>query len=106
MGLTFKENCPDIRNTRVVDIINELDQYNCNVDVFDPWVDVEEAQSEYGVLPIQEPQKNFYEAIILAVAHDEIKDLGAKKIREYGKKHHFLYDLKCLFSAEQTDLRL
>ena len=106
MGLAFKENCPDLRNTRVVDIIHELKQYNCNVDVFDPWIDVEKAQHEYGLMPIQQPQKNRYDAIILAVAHDGIKELGAEKIREYGKNHHLLYDLKYLFSAEQTDLRL
>jgi len=106
MGLTFKENCPDLRNTRVIDIVNELEQYNCYVDVFDPWVNVEEAQCEYGVLPIQELQKNRYDAILLAVAHDEFKELGSEKIREYGKKNHLLYDLKYLFSAEQSDLRL
>ncbi len=106
MGLAFKEDCPDLRNTRVVDIINELEQYNCNVDVFDPWVDVEEAHHEYGLLPIKEPQENRYDAIVLAVAHDEIKKLGAKKIRGYGKNNHLLYDLKYLFSAEETDLRL
>jgi len=106
MGLAFKENCPDLRNTRVVDIIHELKQYNCNVDVFDPWIDVEKAQHEYGLMPIQQPQKNRYDAIILAVAHDVIKELGAEKIREYGKHYHLLYDLKYLFSAEQTDLRL
>lgn len=106
MGLTFKENCPDLRNTRVVDIINELETYYCRVDVFDPWVDAEEAENEYGVLTIQEPQKNKYDAMILAVAHDQIKELGAKKIRQYGKNRHLLYDLKYLFSAEETDLRL
>ena len=106
MGLTFKENCPDVRNTLVIDMINELAQYGCNVEVFDPWVDVEEAQSECGVLPIEEPEKNKYDAIIMAVAHDEIKELGYEKIREYGKNPHLLYDLKYLFGAEHTDLRL
>lgn len=106
MGLTFKENCPDLRNTRVVDIIYELGKYNCNVDVYDPWVDSDEARQEYGVSPIREPQKDRYDAIILTVAHDEFIGLGAKKIREHGRKDHLLYDLKYLFPAEQTDLRL
>lgn len=106
MGLTFKENCPDLRNTRVVDIIYELGKYNCNVDVYDPWVDYDEARQEYGVSPIREPQKDRYDAIILTVAHDEFIGLGAKKIREHGRKDHLLYDLKYLFPAEQTDLRL
>lgn len=106
MGLTFKENCPDLRNTRVIDITRELIEHKCNVDVLDPWVDSEEVQRKYGKELIQEPQKDKYDVIILAVAHNEIKEMGIKKIRQYGKRHHLIYDLKYLFPAEQTDLRL
>ena len=106
MGLTFKENCPDLRNTRVVDIINELAEYNIQVDVYDPWVAVEEAWHEYGITPITEPAINAYDGIVLAVAHSEFRALGAENIRQYGKAKHVLYDLKYLLSAEEADLRL
>ena len=106
MGLTFKENCPDLRNTRVVDIINELAEYNIQVDVYDPWVAVEEARHEYGITPITEPAINAYDGIVLAVAHNEFRALGAENIRQYGKAKHILYDLKYLLSAEEADLRL
>ncbi|MFI8608344.1 Vi polysaccharide biosynthesis UDP-N-acetylglucosamine C-6 dehydrogenase TviB [Pseudomonas sp. NPDC077649] len=106
MGLTFKENCPDLRNTKVVDIIRELADYNIEVDVYDPWVSVEEAQNEYGITPIIEPAVNTYDGIILAVAHNEFCALGAKNIRKHGKVDHVLYDLKYLLSAEESDLRL
>lgn len=106
MGLTFKENCPDLRNTKVVDIARELAEYNIQVDVYDPWVSVEEAQHEYGITPIVEPAVNTYDGIILAVAHNEFRALGAKNIRMYGKGEHVLYDLKYLLSAAESDLRL
>ncbi|WP_312678767.1 Vi polysaccharide biosynthesis UDP-N-acetylglucosamine C-6 dehydrogenase TviB [Stutzerimonas nitrititolerans] len=106
MGLTFKENCPDLRNTRVVDIISELAEYNIQVDVYDPWVAVEEARHEYGITPITEPAINAYDGIVLAVAHNEFRALGAENIRQYGKAKHILYDLKYLLSAEEADLRL
>jgi len=106
MGLTFKENCPDLRNTRVVDIVSELAEYNIQVDVYDPWVAVEEAQHEYGITPITEPAINAYDGIVLAVAHNEFRALGAENIRQYGKAKHILYDLKYLLSAEEADLRL
>jgi UDP-N-acetyl-D-galactosamine dehydrogenase len=106
MGLTFKENCPDLRNTRVVDIVSELAEYNIQVDVYDPWVTVEEAKLEYGITPIPEPGINAYDGIVLAVAHDEFRALGAESIRQYGKTEHILYDLKYLLSAEEADLRL
>lgn len=106
MGLTFKENCPDLRNTRVVDIVSELAEYNIQVDVYDPWVAVEEAQHEYGITPITEPAINAYDGIVLAVAHNEFRALGAENIRQYGKVKHILYDLKYLLSAEEADLRL
>ena len=106
MGLTFKENCPDLRNTRVVDIVSELAEYNIQVDVYDPWVAVEEAQHEYGITPITEPAINAYDGIVLAVAHNEFRALGAENIRQYGKAKHILYDLKYLLRAEEVDLRL
>lgn len=106
MGLTFKENCPDLRNTKVVDIIKELQEYNIVVDVYDPWVCVVEAKHEYGITPTQEPAHGQYDAVILTVAHQQFKDLGVEKIRSFGKAEHVLYDLKYLLPAEQSDLRL
>lgn len=106
MGLTFKENCPDLRNTRVIDIIKELREYNVQVDVYDPWVSAEEAQHEYGITPVIEPDINAYSGIILAVAHNEFRSMGVENIRKLGKAEHVLYDLKYLLSAEESDLRL
>ena len=106
MGLTFKENCPDLRNTRAVDIVSELAEYNIQVDVYDPWIAVDEARHEYGITPITEPAIDAYDGIVLAVAHNEFRALGAKNIRQYGKAKHILYDLKYLLSAEEADLRL
>ncbi len=106
MGLTFKENCPDLRNTRVVDIIAELKDYNCDVDVYDPWVSVEEAQHEYGITPISTAHNGIYDAIVLAVAHHQFKDMGAAAIRALGKPTAVLYDLKYVLSAQESDLRL
>lgn len=106
MGLTFKENCPDIRNTRIVDIVKELGEYNIKVDVYDPWVDVEEAQHEYGITPVSQPEVGAYDGVILGVAHKQFAEMGIEAIRALGKPQHVLYDLKYLFSAEQTDIRL
>lgn len=106
MGLTFKENCPDLRNTRVVDIVKELKDYNCVVDVYDPWVDATEAQHEYGIVPIASPDVGHYDAIILAVAHREFKDMGAAAIRALGKSNAVLYDLKYVLDPQESDLRL
>lgn len=106
MGLTFKENCPDLRNTRVVDIVAELKDYNCNVDVYDPWVSAEEAQDEYGITPIAAPNVDCYDAIIIAVAHQRFKEMGAVAIRALGKSTSVLYDLKYLLTAQEVDLRL
>ena len=106
MGLTFKENCPDLRNTRVVDIVAELKDYNCDVDVYDPWVTVEEAQHEYGITPIAQPNTGSYDAVILAVAHHQFKDMGAAAIRALGKPNAVLYDLKYVLSAQESNLRL
>lgn len=108
MGLTFKENCPDLRNTRVIDIVNELKEYNCEVDVFDPWADVQEAEHEYGITPIEGSalMSLAYDAIILAVGHSEFKEMGAEKIRALGKDSHVLYDIKYLLDSTESDLRL
>lgn len=106
MGLTFKENCPDLRNSRVVDILAELRDYNCEVDVFDPWGSVEEAQDEYGVTLVKEPRSAAYDGIILAVAHQHFRDMGIDAIRKLGKPSHVIYDLKYLFPADATDIRL
>lgn len=107
LGLTFKENCPDLRNTKVVDILKELKEYNVQADVFDPWINVEEAQHEYGISPIAQPQQGIYDAVIIAVAHREFKALGAAGIRAFGKPDtHILYDLKYVLDANQSDLRL
>lgn len=106
LGLTFKENCPDIRNTKVVDVIKELEDYGMQVDVHDPWINPDEAQNEYGINPIAEPAQGNYDAIILAVAHNEFKAIGARGIRTYGKPDHVLYDLKYILTTEEADLRL
>ncbi|KPN70875.1 Vi polysaccharide biosynthesis protein VipA/TviB [Neisseria sp. 83E34] len=106
MGLTFKENCPDLRNTKVVDIIKELKEYNITVDVYDPWIDHAEAQHEYGITPISTLEEGKYDGIVLAVAHKQFKEMGIDAIRKLAKKEHVIYDLKYLFTAEETDLRL
>ncbi|VVE39757.1 Vi polysaccharide biosynthesis protein VipA/TviB [Pandoraea capi] len=106
MGLTFKENCPDLRNTRVVDIVAELKDYNCEVDVYDPWVSAEEAHHEYGITPVESPVPGSYDAIILAVAHEQFKAMGPDAIRAFGKTTSVLYDLKYVLTASQSDLRL
>jgi UDP-N-acetyl-D-glucosamine/UDP-N-acetyl-D-galactosamine dehydrogenase len=106
MGLTFKENCPDIRNTRVVDLVKEFKGFNCNVDVYDPWVDKDEVVHEYNIKPIDKPIKGKYDAILLAVAHDEFKKLTLEQIRAYGKDNHVLYDIKYLVKTNESDGRL
>lgn len=106
MGLTFKENCPDLRNTRVVDIVKELAEYHVQADVYDPWACTAEAQFEYGITPVSEPELGAYDAIIIAVAHHQFRTMGHTKIRALGKPDHVLYDLKYLFPASGSDLRL
>ena len=106
MGLTFKENCPDLRNTRVVDMLKDLCEYGIDADVYDPWVAVEEAQHEYSITPLHEPQQGVYDAIILAVGHQQFKAMGIEDIRDLGKNVHVLYDLKYVFPADASDLRL
>ena len=106
MGLTFKENCPDLRNTRVVDIVRELGEYNVQVDVYDPWVEADEAWDEYGIRPVAQPQAGTYDGIVLAVAHHQFAAMGAQAIHALGKPDHVLYDLKYILPADQADLRL
>ena len=106
MGLTFKENCPDVRNTRVIDVVNELSNSHAQVDVHDPWVDAEQAQAEYDIEMTAEPEAGAYDAIILAVAHRQFKDLGAENIHRYGRASHVLYDIKHLLPATDVDGRL
>jgi UDP-N-acetyl-D-glucosamine/UDP-N-acetyl-D-galactosamine dehydrogenase len=106
MGLAFKENCPDLRNSKVADVIKELKKYGAKVDVYDPWVDATEAQHEYGIKPIRKPAKAAYDAIVLAVAHRQFKEAGVDSIRSYGKKLHVLYDIKYVYDADEVDGRL
>ncbi len=106
LGLTFKENCPDLRNTRVVDIVQEFRDYNARVDVYDPWVDAHEAQREYGIEPVREPKAGHYDAVILAVAHQQFRELGVERIRQLGKANSVLFDVKYLLPAAAVDGRL
>ena len=106
MGLTFKEDCPDIRNTRVVDVVQELSGFHCNIEVYDPWVDKEESIREYGITPVEQPEPGKYDAVIIAVAHHQFKAMGITAIRALGKKNHVLYDIKYILPAEKVDGRL
>jgi UDP-N-acetyl-D-galactosamine dehydrogenase len=106
MGLTFKENCPDLRNTKIIDILAELKEYNIAVDVHDPWVDAGEAQHEYGIDLVDIPKNEQYDAIILAVSHDQFKKMSASDIRRFGRSNHVLYDLKYILDKSQSDIRL
>jgi UDP-N-acetyl-D-galactosamine dehydrogenase len=106
MGLTFKENCPDLRNTRVVDMVVELEEYGANVEVYDPWVDKDEAYKEYKITPIERLEKGRYDGIIIAVSHDQFKEMGAESIHQLGKTNHVLYDIKYLLESDQVDGRL
>jgi UDP-N-acetyl-D-galactosamine dehydrogenase len=104
MGFAFKENCPDIRNTKIADLIKEINKYNLNVDVYDPVVNKNEVKNQYAIDIIEEPAKQKYDAIILAVAHNIF--LSANQIKGLGKKKHVIYDLKCLLNIDESDLRL
>jgi UDP-N-acetyl-D-galactosamine dehydrogenase len=106
MGLTFKENCPDLRNTGVIDIIEEMKTYNTLVDIYDPWADPAEAHHEYGLSLINDPEKNTYDAIIICVAHNQFKELGAQGIRALGKTNHVLFDVKHVLPKSDVDARL
>ncbi|TVR44879.1 MAG: Vi polysaccharide biosynthesis UDP-N-acetylglucosamine C-6 dehydrogenase TviB [Rhodobacteraceae bacterium] len=106
LGLTFKENCPDLRNTRVVDVVAELRDYGVQVDVHDPWVDPAEAQAEHALDLVTELTPGLYDGIILAVAHEAFISMGAKTLRRFGHERHVLYDLKHILPASESDLRL
>lgn len=106
MGLTFKENCPDLRNTRVVDIVRTLQSYGVDVDVYDPWVDVEEARHECGVSPISQPEPGRYDAVIVAVAHNQFQDMAPHDIRALATPGGIIYDLKSILPADVSDARL
>ncbi len=106
LGFTFKENCPDLRNTRVVDIMAELEVYHANISVYDPWINPDEAQHEYGITLEKTLKPNTYDAIIIAVAHDEFKEMGIEKLRALGKPGAIIFDAKYLFPAGDTDGRL
>ncbi|MNY52558.1 UDP-glucose/GDP-mannose dehydrogenase family, UDP binding domain [compost metagenome] len=95
-----------MRNTRVLDIVRELTDYNCQVDIYDPWASSAEAQHEFGITPVERPQPGTYDGIILAVAHQQFKDMGIDAIRAMGRPQHVLYDLKYVLSADSADLRL
>ena len=106
MGLAFKENCPDIRNTRVVDLVEEFESFNCSIDLYDPWVSQDQAMNEYNIKLIEKPVKGKYDAIVLAVAHDIIKELSLEQIKAFGKDNHVLYDIKYLLGPNEVDGRL
>ena len=107
LGLTFKENCPDLRNTRVVDVVSELLDFGAYVDVYDPWVNPDEAFHELALQPIEQPMVGAYDAIILAVAHNQFRDMGVAGLRGFGKPDtHILYDLKYVLAPDEADLRL
>jgi UDP-N-acetyl-D-galactosamine dehydrogenase len=108
MGLTFKENCPDVRNTKIVDVVRELEKFGAKVDVCDPWADADETEHEYGFRPIKtaRAKPGTYDAVILGVAHDEFRKMGISKVRALARKNHVLYDIKYVFKAEEVDGRL
>lgn len=106
MGFTFKGDCPDVRNTKIIDIINELKEFNVNVDVCDSWADAHEVMEEYGVELTKEPQKGEYDGVILAVDHKEYKEMGLDEVRAYAKQNHVLYDVKHVFGPNDADIRL
>ncbi len=106
LGLAFKENCPDLRNTRVVDIVDELHNYHANVEVYDPWVNPEEAQNEYNITPVTSLEPGRYDAIIMAVGHEQFVSMGVEAIRKLGKPEHILYDIKSVLPKDAVDARL
>ena len=106
MGLTFKENCPDLRNTRIVDIISELGDKNCDVDVYDPWVKNKDAKDLFNITLTQNLKPDTYDSVILATKHQQFQDLGASYIRSLCKSDHVIYDLKYTLKTDESDLRL
>ena len=106
LGLTFKENCPDLRNTKVVDIVGELASYGMDIDVHDPWVDADEAREEYGLDLVDTPDQGAYDAVIIAVAHDQFRALGVDGIHAFCKDTSVLYDIKYVLPSDAVDDRL
>lgn len=106
MGLTFKENCPDIRNTKIVDMVKALKEYDLDLDIYDPWVNSNEVEQEYGLAPIQNLEFGLYDAIVLAVAHEQFKSMSVEQFKALGKEKHVLYDLKYVLSKKQSSIRL
>jgi UDP-N-acetyl-D-glucosamine/UDP-N-acetyl-D-galactosamine dehydrogenase len=106
LGLTFKENCPDIRNSKVVDVIRELEKYGAVVDVYDPWIEGTESQDEYGIRPVRKLRQGYYDAAVVAVAHREFKAMGAAAVRRLCRPNHVLFDIKYVFAANDVDGRL
>jgi UDP-N-acetyl-D-galactosamine dehydrogenase len=106
LGLTFKQNCPDLRNTRVVDIVDELKTYNVNIDVYDPWADASIAKKEYQIDMIVQLKDNTYDAIIITVGHNVFKDFSSEKIKALGKENFIIYDTKSILPQDDVDGRL
>ncbi|MFZ6526292.1 Vi polysaccharide biosynthesis UDP-N-acetylglucosamine C-6 dehydrogenase TviB [Acinetobacter baumannii] len=106
LGLSFKENCPDIRNTKIVDMVKALKEYDLDLDIYDPWVDSAEVEGEYGLAPVTELKQDHYDAIVIAVAHDQFKAMSSQELIALGKQKHVLYDLKYVLDKEQSDIRL
>jgi UDP-N-acetyl-D-galactosamine dehydrogenase len=106
LGMTFKENCPDIRNTRVIDLVKELKSNKCNIEIYDPWVDKSEINQTISFKLIESLKNNYYDAIVIAVSHKEFRELGHHKIMALGKKNHVLYDIKYVLKANEVDGRL
>ena len=106
LGLTFKENCPDVRNTKVADIVKELASFGCKVDVYDPWVNPREAEHEYGITLVAAPTRGNYDAIVVAVAHRQFLELGASGIRAFANPNAVIFDIKHVLPKDQSDGRL
>ncbi|HET8555168.1 MAG TPA: Vi polysaccharide biosynthesis UDP-N-acetylglucosamine C-6 dehydrogenase TviB [Rhodanobacteraceae bacterium] len=106
LGLAFKENCPDLRNTRVVDIIETLRRYNVDVDVHDPWVNADEAEHEYAIRPVAQPEPGTYDAVVITVGHRQFVDMGGARIRAFGKPTAVVYDVKGILPGDAADARL
>ena len=106
MGLAFKENCPDLRNSKVADVVSELQKYGATVDVWDPWVSAKEARHEYGIKLVQKPARNRYDGIVVAVGHRQFQAMKLAELRRLAKRNHVLYDIKYVFRRRQTDGRL
>jgi UDP-N-acetyl-D-galactosamine dehydrogenase len=106
MGVTFKENCPDSRNSKVVDVIHELERHGAHVDTWDPWADPKVVQHEYGIKMIPAPKQGRYDVIVMAVAHEQFRKMGIRAVKRLAKPRHVLFDIKHVFKASQTDGRL